>query len=159
MSGNQMAACGTGISVSVVMKPFHLCSCAILGFYKFLPSLAFLFGKAHGGLDIETGTSQQVAGQDFLGHVVYDHFPHKPRAPFQERPSPEVRMKLDGSRGLTVRSSQRAQQRVGFRHDIESHFIVDDIPGSAGGPAGEFIVPCPFVTLEVIIPKPADTAG
>ncbi len=154
-----MAAGGAGVSVAMIMKPFHLRSCAVRAFDQFLPGLAFLFCKAHGGLNVEPGAGQQVSRQDFLRHMVYDGFLDKPRASFDQRPFPEIRMKRHGSCGLKIGCPQRIKQRVGFRDDIKGQFIIDDVPGCSGRPAGGFIIPGPLGSPEVIIPEPLDAAG
>jgi hypothetical protein len=48
------------------------------------------------------------------------------------------------------------QESVSFRDDVEAGFFILEIPGSAIGPGGIFVVPAPLDALEVIVSQPLD---
>jgi len=59
--------------------------------------------------------------------------------------------------GLMIAAAQGVYKHIDFRHDIIGHFLVQQIPGGAGGPGGVFVVPIPFATFKIIISKPGNT--
>jgi hypothetical protein len=51
------------------------------------------------------------------------------------------------------------QVEIGFRDDVKGQLVVLKVPGDAGRPGSEFIVPPTLNALEVIISQPLDACG
>ena len=78
----EVAAGGAGISVSMVVEPFH--SVPGAGFSKkgVIECLLLRLREAQGRLQVEAGAGEQIAGQDFTGYVIHHDVFDKPGPPF-----------------------------------------------------------------------------
>ena len=114
-----MAARSAGIAVTVIVKAFHFSPGAVFALHLAQPLIAFLFCETHGCLNIEPGSRQQIARQNFLRHVIDDGFAHKPCPPLNPRPFPEILMQQDLPCRLKIGCAQSVDKRVCFRYNIK----------------------------------------
>jgi len=67
-----MSAGGAGISVTVVVKPFHFLPGSVFAEDGLVEFFLFLFVKAQRGLQVKAATGDKITGKDLFGHIV-DH--------------------------------------------------------------------------------------
>jgi len=159
MAGYDVTARGAAVAVSMVMEPDYRGSGPVFSSGKSVKLLLFLFGKTHGGNDVEPAAGDQVARQYLLWQVFCHDLSDKPGPPLHQRPRPELVRQTDRPCSLPVGTAHGLHQHVGFRDDVKCHLVKLNIPGRASGPGCGFVIPGPPGSFEIVIPQPCDAPG
>ncbi len=159
ITGNEVAAGGAGIAVTMVMKPFHFGAGTLFTYYSLVIGLTFFFGKAGGGNDIESGAGDEISGQHLLGDMFHHDLLEKPCLSLGQGPCPEVIVEFNIPGRLMVAAAQGVYEHIDFRNNIVGHFLVLQVPGGTGGPGRVLVVPASFAALKIVVSQPGDARG
>ncbi len=156
---DQVAAGGAGVAVAVVVQPEHGRPAAVGTVHQRVALPGFALGKAGRGQDVEPPTCHQIAWEDLLGQVMDHHLSNEPGTALGQAPFPEGLWKIHHAGNLAERGTEGLQKGIRFRNDVKGKLVELEIPGCAGGPGGELVIPGAVQALEVVISQPLDARG
>jgi len=148
---NQVPTGSARVAITMIVEPGDGSSGAFLAIHQPQVGLRLFLGEARRGLHIEACSGEQVSWQELLGEIPDHNLAIEPGFALRQAPRPEIGMQRHRTRRLLESGAEGAEEGIGLRHDVEIKLFILEIPGRAGRPGSEFVVPGAVYALEVII--------